>query len=165
MRNTLVCRGEPNLSQIGVSYFSEEMASLIDRQFEGSQLKFGRAVGIDQSMVSRQCAGLSMPDRATVHRLARALSETQAIPLVVAYLQDLCPLELRPKVAIQAKPQSGKSKSDSGLKIDLARFTTRQRSLIREFMDIVMTDPQATSFLEALLKFRDHAESPKRNSP
>jgi transcriptional regulator with XRE-family HTH domain len=141
------------------------MASLIDRQFEGSQLKFGRAVGIDQSMVSRQCAGLSMPDRATVHRLARALSETQAIPLVVAYLQDLCPLELRPKVVIQTKPHLGKSKSEEGLIIDLARFTTRQRSLIREFMDIVMTDPGATSFLEALLKFRDRAEFPKHSPP
>ena len=141
------------------------MALLIDRQFEGSQLKFGRAVGIDQSMVSRQCAGLSMPDRATVHRLARALSETQAIPLVVAYLQDLCPLELRPKVAIQANPQLGKSKSEGGLTIDLARFTTRQRSLIRELIDIVMTDPRAISFFEALLKFRDQAGSPKQNSP
>ena len=106
-----------------------------------------------------------MPEYLGLYRLARALSETQAIPLVVAYLQDLCPLELRPKVAIQAKPQLGKSKSEGGLTIDLARFNTRQRSLIREFMDIVMTDPQATSFLEALLKFRDHAESPKRNSP
>lgn len=142
-----------------------EMVSLIDRQFEGSQLKFGRAVGIDQSMVSRQCAGLSMPDRATVHRLARALSETQAIPLVVAYLQDHCPSELRPKVAIQAKPQLGKSKSEDGLKIDLARFTTRQRALIRELIDIVMTDPRAISFFEALLKFRDQAGSPKQNSP
>lgn len=148
-----------------MSYFSVEMASLIDRQFEGSQLKFGRAVGIDQSMVSRQCAGLSMPDRATVHRLARALSEAQAIPLVVAYLQDLCPLELRLKVAIQAKPHLGMPKSEGGLVIDLARFTTRQRSMIHEFMDIVMTDPGATSFLEALLKFRDRAELPKRNSP
>jgi len=59
----------------------------------------------------------------------------------------------------------GKSKSEDGLTIDLARFTTRQRYLIREFMDIVMTDPGATSFLEALLKFRDQAGSPKQNSP
>jgi transcriptional regulator with XRE-family HTH domain len=150
--------------RIAVSYFSEELASLIDRQFEGSQLKFGRAVGVDQSMVSRQCAGLSMPDRATVHRLAKALSETQAIPLVVAYLQDHCPLQLRSKVVIQARPQLGKSRSGDSLKIDLARFTTRQRSLIREFMDIVVADPGATSFLEALLKFRDQDESSKHNS-
>lgn len=106
-----------------------------------------------------------MPDRATVDRLAKALSETQAIPLVVAYLRDHCPLELRPKVVIQAKPQLDKSRPGDSLKIDLARFPTRQRSLIREFVDIVIADPRATSFLEALLKFRDQDESSKQNPP
>lgn len=105
-----------------MSYLSAELSALIDEDFDGSQLKFGRAVGIDQSMVSRQCAGLSMPDRATMHRFAKTLTETQAIPLVVAYLQDHCPLQLRPQVVIRAKPQSGKLPANENLKIDLARF-------------------------------------------
>jgi hypothetical protein len=147
-----------------VSFFSEGLTSLIDRDFEGGQLKFGRSVGIDQSVVSRQCAGLSMPDRATVHRLARALPETQMTPLVVAYLQDLCPLEFRSKVVIRAKSKLCKSGFDRSLKIDLEMLTERQRSLIREFMRIVVTEPHTVSFLEALLKFRDQDESPKDTS-
>lgn len=85
-------------------------------------------------------------------------------PLVVAYLQDLCPLEFRSKVVIRAKPKLGKSGFDRSLKIDLEMLTERQRSLIREFMRIVVTEPHTVSFLEALLKFRDQDESPKDTS-
>ena len=147
-----------------VSYFSAELSALIDRDFGGSQLKFGRTVGIDQSMVSRQCAGLSMPDRATVDRFEKTLTETQAIPLVVAYLQDHCPLQLRPQVVIRAKPQSGKLPANENLKIDLARFSTHQRSLIRGIVDVVVTDPQATQFLESLLKFCNQEDSSAQGS-
>lgn len=144
-----------------VSHFSAELAALIDRQFEGSQLKFGRAVGIDQSMVSRQCAGLSLPDRATVQRLTQALSDTQSIPLVVAYLRDHCPASLRSRVSIRAKLHPAKMRPGEGLKIDLARFPDAQRTLIRQFVDIVMADPRATAFLSAALKFAGVSNSSK----
>ncbi|MEY2787013.1 MAG: hypothetical protein RLZZ34_156, partial [Verrucomicrobiota bacterium] len=71
----------PSCHKIVVSHFSAELAALIQREFEGSQLKFGRVTGIDQSMVSRQCAGVSLPDRATIGRVTRALPESQSIPL------------------------------------------------------------------------------------
>ena len=116
-------------------------------------------------MVSRQCAGLSMPDRATVDRFEKTLSQTQAIPLVVAYLQDHCPLPLRPQVVIRAKPQSGKLPANENLKIDLARFPTHQRALIRGIVDVVVTDPQATQFLESLLKFCNQEDSSAQGSP
>ena len=148
-----------------VSYFSAELSALIDRDFGGSQLKFGRTVGIDQSMVSRQCAGLSMPDRATVDRFEKTLSQTQAIPLVVAYLQDHCPLPLRPQVVIRAKPQSGKVKASENLKIDLARFPTQQRALIQGFVNIVTTDARAAELMGSLIKFCDPNGFPKLNSP
>ncbi len=105
-----------------------------------------------------------MPDRATIHRLARALPETQMTPLVVAYLQDLCPLEFRSKVVIRVKSKLGKTGFDISLKIDLEMLTGRQRALIREFMRIVAMEPQAVSFLEALLKFLDQDESSKGTS-
>jgi hypothetical protein len=148
-----------------VSFFSAQLSTLIDQDFDGSQLKFGRAVGIDQSMVSRQCAGLSLPDRATVDRLAKMLSETQAIPLVVAYLQDHCSLPLRPQLVIRAKPQLGKVKASENLKIDLARFPTHQRALIQGFVNIVTTDARATELMGSLIKFCDSNGSPKLNSP
>ena len=142
-----------------MSFFSAQLATLIDQDFDGSQLKFGRAVGIDQSMVSRQCAGLSLPDRATVDRLAKMLSQTQAIPLMVAYLQDHCPLPLR------AKPHSGKVKASENLKIDLARFPTQQRALIQGFVNIVTTDARAAKLMGCLIKFCDPNGFPKLNSP
>ncbi|MFM8877875.1 MAG: hypothetical protein ACKOKG_01875, partial [Verrucomicrobiota bacterium] len=136
-----------------VSHFSAELAALIERQFEGSQLKFGRAVGIDQSMVSRQCAGVSLPDRATVQRFTRALSETQSIPLVVAYLRDHCPESLRSQICIRAKSPAAKARAGESLKIDLAGLPTRQRTLIRQFTDLMVSDPRATAFLSAALRF------------
>lgn len=147
-----------------VSHFSAELAALIERQFEGSQLKFGRAVGIDQSMVSRQCAGLSLPDRATVQKLTQALSDTQSIPLVVAYLRDHCPASLRARVSIRAKPHAAKARPGEALKIDLSRFPDTQRTLIRQFVDIVVTDPRATAFLSAALKFMGSPDSSKKNT-
>ena len=141
-----------------VSHFSAELAALIERQFEGSQLKFGRAVGIDQSMVSRQCAGVSLPDRATVQRFTRALSETQSIPLVVAYLQDHCPSSLRSQISIRAKPLSAKVRTGESLKIDLAGHPTRQRALIRQFVDLLVSDPRATTFLSAVLRYMNQPE-------
>jgi len=43
-------------------------------------------------------------------------------------------------------------------------LTGRQRALIREFMRIVAMEPQAVSFLEALLKLLDQDESSKSTS-
>ena len=136
-----------------VSHFSAELAGLIERKYGGSQLNFGRSVGIDQSIVSRQCAGVSLPDRSTVRRLALSLSETQAIPLVVAYLHDLCPAPLKPKLAIRAISNAGLSCSAESLQVDLARFSARQRNLIRELLDLLATDPKASAFLSAVLAF------------
>jgi len=147
-----------------VSHFSAELAALIDRQFEGSQLKFGRAVGIDQSMVSRQCAGVSLPDRATVQKFTQALPDSQSIPLVVAYLQDHCPAPLRSKVSIRARLDAPKPRPGEGLKIDLGRFPPPQRTLIRQFVDIVVTDPRATAFLSAALKFMGSPDSSKKKT-
>ena len=148
-----------------VSYFSAELSALIDRDFGGSQLKFGRTVGIDQSMVSRQCAGLSMPDRATVDRFEKTLSQTQAIPLVVAYLQDHCPLPLRPQVVIRAKLPSGKAQARENMKIDLARFPTHQSALIQGIVNIVTTDARAAKLMGSLIKLCDPNGFPKLNSP
>jgi hypothetical protein len=103
--------------------------------------------------VSRQCAGLSLPDRATVDRLAKMLSETQAIPLVVAYLQDHCPSHLRPQVVVRAKPQSGQVQVKENLKIDLAKFPMHQRTVIQGFITIVTTDSRATELIDILIKF------------
>ncbi len=153
MQKTLVGKMAPNMGHNAVSYFSAELLALINRDFDGSQLKFIRAVGIDQSMVSRQCAGLIIPGRSTVDRLAKMLSETQAIPLVVAYLQDNCPLHLRPQVVIRAKPQSGKVPVKENLKIDLARFPTHQRAVIQGFVDIVTTDAKAAELTDILVNF------------
>lgn len=136
-----------------VSHFSVELAELIKRKYGGSQLKFGRSVGIDQSIISRQCAGVSLPDRTTVRRLAHSLSETQAIPLVVAYLQDLCPATLRTQVAVQALSQTGRSRSAESLQVDLSRFSVRQRTLIRELLELLATDPRSAGFLAAVLGF------------
>ena len=147
-----------------VSYFSAELSALIDRDFGGSQLKFGRTVGIDQSMVSRQCAGLSMPDRATVDRFEKTLSQTQAIPLVVAYLQDHCPLPLRPQVVIRAKLPSGKAQARENMKIDLARFPTHQSALIQGIVNIVTTDARAAELIDSLIKFCDPNGLSKPNS-
>ena len=105
-----------------------------------------------------------MPDRATVDRFEKTLTETQAIPLVVACLQDHCPLQLRPQVVIRPKPQSGKLPANENLKIDLARFPTHQRALIRGIVDVVVTDPQATQFLESLLKFCNQEDSTAQGS-
>ena len=152
MQKTLVGKMAPNMGHNAVSYFSAELLALINRDFDGSQLKFIRAVGIDQSMVSRQCAGLIIPGRSTVDRLAKMLSETQAIPLVVAYLQDNCPLHLRPQVVIRAKPQSGKVQVKENLKIDLARFPTHQRVVIQGFINIVTTDSRIAELVSVLIK-------------
>ena len=144
-----------SLLQKGVSYFSAELTALIEQQFEGSQLKFGRAVGIDQSMVSRQCAGLSLPDRATIHRLSQALTEFQVIPLVVAYLQDHCPISIRNKLSIHPAAPMAASGSVEKLQIDIGAFSVRQRGIIRELLAMITADPEATAFLAAVLKFSD----------
>ncbi len=141
-----------------MSYFSAELAALIERRFGGSQLKFGRAVGIDQSVVSRQCAGLAMPDRATVQRLTQALSETQSIPLVVAYLQDHCPASLRSKVAISPRVPSAQPRAAEALQLDLSQYSVRQRSLIRQLMMLVASDPHSMGFLTSVLKFMGHTQ-------
>ncbi len=116
-------------------------------------MKFGRAVGIDQSVVSRQCAGLALPDRATVQRLTQALSETQSIPLVVAYLQDHCPVSLRPKVGISPRVPSVQQRAAEALQLDLSQYSVRQRSLIRQLAMWVASDPNAMVFLTSVLKF------------
>jgi len=144
-----------NLIQKAVSHFSAELTALIEQQFEGSQLKFGRAVGIDQSMVSRQCAGLSLPDRATIHRLSQALTEFQVIPLVVAYLQDHCPISIRNKLSIHPAAPMAASGSVEKLQIDIGAFSVRQRGIIRELLAMITADPEATAFLAAVLKFSD----------
>ena len=144
-----------NLLQTAVSHFSAELTALIEQQFEGSQLKFGRAVGIDQSMVSRQCAGLSLPDRATIHRLSQALTEFQVIPLVVAYLQDHCPISIRNKLSIHPAAPMAASGSVEKLQIDIGAFSVRQRGIIRELLAMITADPEATAFLAAVLKFSD----------
>lgn len=138
-----------------VSYFSAELIALIDRDFDGSQLKFIGAVGIDQSMVSRHCAGLLIPGSSTIDRLAKTLSVTQALPLVVGYLQDHCPLHLRPQVEIRAKPQSGKVQVKENLKIDLAKFPMHQRTVIQGFINIVTTDSRAAELGNILIKYYD----------
>ena len=143
------------LLQKGVSYFSAELTALIEQQFEGSQLKFGRAVGIDQSMVSRQCAGLSLPDRATIHRLTQALTEFQVIPLVVAYLQDHCPMSIRDKVSIHSVAPIEASASVENLRIDIGSLSLLQRGIVRELLAMITADPEATAFLAAVLKFSD----------
>lgn len=129
--------------------------ALIDRDFDGSQLKFIKAVGIDQSMVSRHCSGLLIPGSSTIDRLAKTLSVTQALPLVVGYLQDHCPLHLRPQVEIRAKPQSGKVQVKENLKIDLAKFPMHQRTVIQGFINIVTTDSRAAELGDILIKFYD----------
>ncbi len=144
----------------GVSYFSAELTALIEDQFEGSQLKFGRAVGIDQSMVSRQCAGLSLPDRATIQRLSHALTEFQLIPLVVAYLQDHCPMSIRSKLLIHPAAPIDALASVENLRIDIGSLSLRQREIIRELLAMITTDPGATAFLEAVLKFSDRRADP-----
>lgn len=136
-----------------MSYFSAELAALIERRFGGSQLKFGRAVGIDQSVVSRQCAGLALPDRVTVQRLTQALSETQSIPLVVAYLQDHCPVSLRPKVAISSRVPLAQQLAVDALQLDLAQYSVRQRWLIQQLTLLVASDPHSMAFLASVLKF------------
>lgn len=141
-----------------MSYFSAELAALIERRFGGSQLKFGRAVGIDQSVVSRQCAGLALPDRVTVQRLTQALSETQSIPLVVAYLQDHCPVSLRPKVAISSRAPLAQQLAVDALQLDLSQYSVRQRSLIRQLTMWVASDPNAMVFLASVLKFMGHTQ-------
>jgi len=151
----LFAEGLVSLLQKGVSYFSAELTALIEQQFEGSQLKFGRAVGIDQSMVSRQCAGLSLPDRATIHRLSQALTEFQVIPLVVAYLQDHCPISIRNKLSIHPAAPMAASGSVEKLQIDIGAFSVRQRGIIRELLAMITADPEATAFLAAVLKFSD----------
>jgi len=113
-------------------------------------------------MVSRQCAGVSLPDRATVQKFTQALSDTQSIPLVVAYLQDHCPVPLRSKVSIRARMAVPKTRPGEGLKLDLARFPPPQRTLIRQFVDIVVADPRATAFLSAALKFIGPQDSSKQ---
>lgn len=143
----------PSCHKIVVSHFSAELAALIQREFEGSQLKFGRVTGIDQSMVSRQCAGVSLPDRATIGRVTRALPESQSIPLVVAYLLDHCPVSLRTRVRVQAGARGAQQRATEGLRIDLGRLTTRQRDLIRQLADLVVADPGASDLLSAFLKF------------
>ena len=135
-----------------IIYFSDELLALIDRDFDGSQVKFVRTVGVDQSLVSRHCAGLLIPSSSTINRLAETLSATQALPLVVAYLQDHCPLHLRSQVEIRAKPQSGKVQVKENLKIDLARFPTHQRVVIQGFIDIVTTDSRIAELVSVLIK-------------
>jgi hypothetical protein len=149
----------PSCHKIVVSHFSAELAALIQREFEGSQLKFGRAVGVDQSMVSRQCAGVSLPDRATIGRVTLALPESQSIPLVVAYLLDHCPASLRKRVRVQAGARGEQQGAAEGLRIDLVRLTTRQRDLIRQLADLVVADPRASDLLSALLKFVNGSRS------
>lgn len=144
-----------NLLQKAVSHFSAELTALIEQQFEGSQLKFGRAVGIDQSMVSRQCAGLSLPDRATIHRLTQALTEFQLIPLVVAYLQDHCPMSIRNKLSIHPAAPMEALASVENLQIDIGALSVRQRRIVRELLAMITADPEATAFLAAVLKFSD----------
>jgi hypothetical protein len=142
-----------NLTKDDVSFFSAELLALIDRDFDGSQLKFIKAVGIDQSMVSRHCAGLLIPGSSTIDRLAKTLSVTQALPLVVAYLQDHCPSHLRSQVVVRAKPQSGQVQVKENLKIDLAKFPMHQRTVIQGFINIVTTDSRATELINILIKF------------
>jgi hypothetical protein len=105
-----------------------------------------------------------MPDRATVDRFEKTLSQTQAIPLVVAYLQDHCPLPLRPQVVIRAKPPSGKAQARENMKIDLARFPTHQSALIQGIVNIVTTDARAAEFFDSLIKFCDTNRLSKPNS-
>ena len=106
-------------------------------------------------MVSRHCAGLLIPGSSTIDRLAKTLSVTQALPLVVGYLQDHCPLHLRPQVEIRAKPQSGKVQVKENLKIDLAKFPMHQRTVIQGFINIVTTDSRATELGDILIKYYD----------
>jgi len=104
-------------------------------------------------MVSRHCAGLLIPSSSTINELAKTLSATQAVPLVVAYLQDHCPLHLRSQIQIQAKPQSGKVQVKENLKIDLARFPMHQRTVIQRFINIVTTDSRTTELMDVLIKY------------
>lgn len=149
-----------------MSFYAGALLDLIRRRFEGNQHRFSKATGIDPSMVSRQCSGISLPDSSTIRKTISGLPPADGAELVVAYLRDICPPSVRALVEINTKPKEPVKEITRTLQplLDVSELPTRDVRIAEEMVRWIKVDPAASAFLShALSLMRPPRTRGKRN--
>lgn len=138
-----------------MSFFSEELTRVIKEEFAGHQLSLCRKAGISQSILSRQCAGICMPDPSTLEKILEAISPKNQGGLLKAFLIDQCPVSYRSKFKVTPNSDKTNGEGPGASQVDLSDLTPGVRKSVLTLIQHARKNPNAAEFFGATAHFLD----------
>lgn len=84
--------------------FPEALRKLIDDRFEGNMTKFGKATNIAIGTLGHYLGSNRHPRPDVLDSMLKILDDADRVALTLAYLRDMAPPVIRPRVRLQGAP-------------------------------------------------------------
>jgi hypothetical protein len=133
-----------------MSNFSHALQSEIDASGQ-RQSDWAALSGLSQAIISRYCAGISTPDRASMDRLCAALPPATAHRLITAHLADETPPSARDHIVVITNPIPIRQPSPGHADIDALDAPTKKSIL--HIARLALTNPAAADALQSMARY------------
>ena len=139
-----------------MSYFSTELVRILDEEFHGHQLRMAKRAGLSQSILSRQCSGICLPDMGTLEKLLDAVSPKARGPLLKSFLLDQCPSSYRSKFKMTTGSTKANVQTTKDCRIDLSELPPAMQRAVFLFIRQAKENPQASDFIVSTARFLEN---------